>query len=543
MSTLPSRSGAVRSVLLLVLICVAAASAPAARSAGYDDLLTLFKEWRDFQRPKLVQGVPDYSPAAMSAQQRELPRFQARLKAIDPGAWPVPRQVDWHLVRAETNGLDFDLRVRKPWATNPAFYVTVFPSQSDQPAREGPSAFGSIEIWTYAFPLTPDKAAEMAAGVRAIPGLLDQAKKNLTGKGKDLWTFGTKSIKDQSEDLARLAKRVAGSPGTLEADVAAAKTATDAFVSWLEAQAPSKTATSGVGIENYDWYLKNVQLVPYSWRDEVVLMERELTRARALLALEEQRNSSLPVQMPIASDEEHARRFDAAITEYMAFLRDRQILTVRDYMEPALRARMGRFRPGPFEFFTEVNYRDPEIMRTHDYHWFDLAQMVKNPHADPIRRGPLLYNVFVTRTEGHATGWEEMMMQAGMLDARPRSRELVYILLAQRAARALGDLRMHANQMSLEQAAAFASACTPRGWLRLDGTTVRGEQHLYLQQPAYGTSYVIGKIQIEELLADKKAQLGEAFTMKRFMDEFNAAGLIPVSMLRWEMTGVKPAGL
>ena len=104
-------------------------------------------------------------------------------------------------------------------------------------------------------------------------------------------------------------------------------------------------------------------------------------------------------------------------------------------------------------------------------------------------------------------------------------------------------LRRIANQMSLEQAAAFASACTPRGWLRLDGTTVRGEQHLYLQQPAYGTSYVIGKIQIEELLADKKAQLGQAFTMKRFMDEFNAAGLIPVSMLRWEMTGVKPPGL
>ena len=543
MSTLSLRSGPGRLALLLFSISVAAGSTPSGRSAGYDDLLVLFKDWRGFQRPKLIQGVPDYSPAAMAAQQRELPRFQARLKAIDPAAWPVPQQVDWHLVRAEMNGLDFDLRVRKPWATNPAFYVTVFPSQSDQPAREGPWAFGSIEVWTYTFPLTADKAAEMAAGMRAIPGLLEQAKKNLTGKGKDLWTFGTRSIKDQSADLTRLAKRVAGSQGTLEADVAAARAATDAFASWLEAQAPSKTEPSGVGVENYDWYLKNVQLVPYSWRDEVVLMERELTRARAMLALEERRNASLPEQMPIASDEEHARRFDAAITEYMAFRRDRQILTVRDYMEPALRARIGRFRPGPFEFFTEVNYRDPEIMRTHDYHWFDLAQMVKDPHADPIRRGPLLYNVFVTRTEGHATGWEEMMMQAGMLDARPRSRELVYILLAQRAARALGDLRMHANQMSLEEAAAFASGSTPRGWLRLDGTTVRGEQHLYLQQPAYGTSYVIGKIQIEELLAEKKAQLRADFTMQRFMDEFNAAGLIPVSMLRWEMTGVKPPGL
>ena len=66
---------------------------------------------------------------------------------------------------------------------------------------------------------------------------------------------------------------------------------------------------------------------------------------------------------------------------------------------------------------------------------------------------------------------------------------------------------------------------------------MRGEQHLYLQQPAYGTSYLIGKIQIEELLAARKRQLGDAFTMKRFMDEFDAAGLIPASLLTWELTG------
>jgi len=96
-------------------------------------------------------------------------------------------------------------------------------------------------------------------------------------------------------------------------------------------------------------------------------------------------------------------------------------------------------------------------MRTHGYHWFDIARMANEPHASPIRRGPLLYNIFITRTEGHATGWEEMMLQAGMFDARPRSRELIYILLAQRAARALGDLRMHANEWTLEQAAQFAS--------------------------------------------------------------------------------------
>ena len=187
-----------------------------------------------------------------------------------------------------------------------------------------------------------------------------------------------------------------------------------------------------------------------------------------------------------------------------------------------------------------MDYRDPEVMRTHGYHWFDLARMANAPHASPIRRGPLLYNIFTTRTEGHATGWEELMLQAGMFDARPRSRELIYVLVAERAARALGDLRMHANQFTLEQAAAFASANTPRGWLRLDANTVRGEQHLYLQQPAYGTSYIIGKIQVETLIAERKRQLGDAFTLKQFMDEFNAAGLIPVSLLRWELTGRLP---
>jgi len=95
--------------------------------------------------------------------------------------------------------------------------------------------------------------------------------------------------------------------------------------------------------------------------------------------------------------------------------------------------------------------------------------------------------------------------------------------VAQRASRAIGDLRMHANQFTLEQAAAFAAANTPRGWLRLDGALVRGEQHLYLQQPSYGTSYLVGKMQIEELMAVRRRQLGDGFTVRRFMESWTRA--------------------
>jgi hypothetical protein len=245
--------------------------------------------------------------------------------------------------------------------------------------------------------------------------------------------------------------------------------------------------------------------------------------------------------VPVASESEHAARFPAAVTRYFAWLRDKQVLDVRDWMVPALQARVGRFRAGPREFFTEVDYRDPMVMRTHGYHWIDMERIAREPHASPIRSSILLYNIFDTRTEGLATGWEEMMLQAGMFDASPRSRELIYVLLAQRAARALGELLMHGDGKPVTDAAAFAVTNTPRGWLRSGGGLVWFEQHLYLQQPGYGISYVIGKIDLEHALRRRRQQLGPAFRMDQFMNAVEASGLIPASLVRWEVTGELPA--
>jgi hypothetical protein len=509
-------------------------------ATSYTQLLTLFTDWRAFQQPSLANGVPDYSVAAMQAQLQNLAAYRQRLAAIDTAGWSISQQVDWYIVRAEMNGLDFDHRVLRPWANNPAFYATVFWDQSDQPAREGPHSAGMLELWRTKFPLSKSEEKRIDSLLALIPNLLAQAQNTLVGNGKDLWNYGIVGVREQKEALTQLAARTATESAKLKSRVTEAQRATDRFIQWLEQQSPSKTGPSGVGVENYNWYLKNVQLVPYTWAEEVALMERELARANTALALEEEKNKNLPLQSVVSSAEEHASRFGAAITEYMKFLSERNILTVKSYMGSALRVKIGKFSRGPLEFFSEVDYRDPMVMRTHGYHWFDLAQMENEPHADPIRRGPLLYNIFNTRTEGHATAWEELMMQAGMFAAHPRTDELIYILLAERAARALGELRMVSGEFTLEQAAVFTSRNTPRNWLRLDGNLVRGEQHLYLQQPGYGPSYLVGKIQIEHLIGERKIQLGDRFQMKEFMDSYNAAGLIPASLLRWELTGEMP---
>ena len=511
---------------------------------SHADLVQLFEEWRAFEMPDFVDGVPDYTAAAMARQYAELPQWRLRLNALAPESWPVTEQIDWHLVRAEMNGLDFDHRVRRSWARDPAFYVTLFLAESDVPAHEGPVIHGWVDTWTYDYPLSDADAAELARSIGAIPALLEQARVNLAdSNARDLWLAGIRDFAAQARDLDTYAAQVAGASADLDRAIADARAASDEFRVWLEEGAASRTGPSGVGPENYTWYMHNVHLVPYSWEQQVTLMRRELARSHSSMRLEENRNRDLPELERIASPEEYDRRLNESVDLYMRFLEEEEIETLTDYMDAALRAVNGSFSPvGPGElrnFFSEVIYRDPDAFRPHMHHWIELARMREDPHASPIRAIPSLYNIFDSRSEGLATGVEEMFMHLGLLDDNsPRARELVWIMLAQRAARALSGLNLHGNVFDMEEAVEHAMTWTPRGWLT-EGDLVRGEQSLYLRQPGYGTSYVTGKIQIEELLSEYAIQEGDDFTVKRFFDAFYGAGVIPVVLTRWEMTGEK----
>jgi uncharacterized protein (DUF885 family) len=525
---------------LVVGAFIALAVVPTTQPSSYEQLVALHKDWRAFAAPRLVGNVPDYTQARIADERRGLTALQKKLTAIDPASWPLPQQIDYHLVRAEMNGMDFDHRVLRPWSRNPCFYTVIHPGDTDVPAREGPVHAAAINLWTYQFPLATDRLNELQAKLRAIPPYLEQARKNLTEDARDLYFLGARLKRGEADTLSRLAENAAKHHPALVPDIEQARTAVDGFRSWLEQRLKTMKASSGVGIDNYNWYLKNVHLVPYSWQDQVAMMQRELARARGHLALEENRNKSLPKLDMVATAARYHTQFTQAVQDFINFLKQREIFTVPDYAQQSLLEREGGFTPPDRlrDFFTQIEYRDSHPMRAHGTHWFDIARMKREPHASPIRRVPLLYNIWDTRAEGFATGFEEMTMTAGYLDDRPRARELIYIMLAQRAARAMGDLMMHANRWTLDEAVKYATDNTPYGWLSPQGNTVWFEQQLYLEQPSYGTSYVVGKIQIEKLLADRAKQLGDRFTLRQVMDEFHAAGMMPVSMIRWEMTGL-----
>jgi uncharacterized protein (DUF885 family) len=504
----------------------------------YQDLTALFADWRAFERPPSRDGAPDYTPATISRRHEELGHYRARLRDIDPGSWPVEQQVDYHILRAEMNGLGFEIRVLRPWERDPAFYTSIWIEQSDTPVHEGPTHHAIIDLWTYSFPLTPATEAQLTAGLETIPPLLAQARHNLTGNARDLWIAGTGTIRKQVANLAELAKKTASSSPRLQNAIGAAQKATADFVAWLDQQAPSKHGPSGIGKDDYTWSLRHVHLVPLTWEEEVGLLRRELARAHASLRLEEQRNRALPPLQAIASPEEFQRRGNEAVSRYIRFLRERAIMPMHDYMDPAMRERIGEYVPeATRHFFAIASHYEPLTLYTHFYHWWDLAQMRDAPHASPLRRHALLFNIWDSRAEGMATAMEEMMLHAGLFDDNPRAREIVWIMLAQRAARGLGSLYAHANEFTMKQAADFHVQWTPRGWMRPDLDLLGFEQQLYLRQPGYGTSYITGKYLLERLMTERSQQLGERFALSQFFAEVNAAGLIPVSLVRWQMTG------
>jgi uncharacterized protein (DUF885 family) len=101
-------------------------------------------------------------------------------------------------------------------------------------------------------------------------------------------------------------------------------------------------------------------------------------------------------------------------------------------------------------------------------------------------------------------------------------------------------LYAHANEMTMAEAGTVHVEWTPRGWMSTEPELLAFEQHLYLRQPGYGTSYVTGKYLLEKLLAARVKQMaerGEDYALKDFFRELRDTGSVPIALVHWQLTG------
>jgi len=521
----------------LALFCCTAESREVAGTAAgdYAELTSLFKDFREFQkRGDAGEALADMD-AAMKRKYRELKTFQGRLAAIDPSHWPVSEQIDYHLVRAEMNGLEFELRVLRPWARNPAFY-------------------GGRRGWQGSLPSLPlegEQIAEFRTRLQAIPDYYEQAKKNLGGGNiadipGDLAILAIHHLERNDDSFPHFMMQLAEHHPDLVPDAQRAQSAVGGYLSWLEENRSRMTASAGVGIENYNWLLKNVYLFPYTWEECRAIVELEDHRVITFQRLEENRNRKVPPLKPVASQEEYRRSVREALQHIMKFIRDEGIFTVQDYLviddylEDRLRA-TGRPWPEKHDYFFNFSHREPVMEETHEMvgHQFDLLRVLRDDR--PIRgnrehEGP--YDISCARLEGWAFALEELLMHAGYLDGRsPHGREITYEQAAFRTVRALSDLYMHKGDWSLTDAMEYCVANAPHGELLDDSPHLWNEMETTLLHVGWHMQMVVGKAHFMKLFRDRSQQLGDAFNLKAFMDEFLAAGVIPLSLIRWEMTG------
>ena len=499
-------------------------------SADYDDLIELFQEFREFQQPVVINGVPDYTHEAMQKRARELKDFQERLAGLEIDDWPVSRQVDYHMVRAEMNALDFYHRVLKPWARFPAFYLYT---------RTG----SRQTIYTTQrfpdFPVSSDNLDEFRKNLKTIPSIFEQAEHNLTEGVGDLVPSALRWIEDESALYNNIVAQVREYHPELLADAEQARASLLAYRDWLIENKNKMTSPAGIGIDNFNWWMKNVLLFPYSWEELRTLADREYDRAYTALKLTENKNRNLPPLIMVTTEADYIRQWKKMEDHTLTFAEEDEIFTFPEYLKPD---GMGAWWNAPDgigeqDFFKKCSDSNPLSEISHGLlgHTFYWLRHERDEH--PIRGAYPSFGVEMIIDEGLAFAWEELMVYAGMYKEYPRGEEITYNAQVFRAVRMITDLKIHSNEFTPEEAAHYYAEKTPYGWVSSVTENTVHDIEMGVDFPGYAMGYVGGKFQIEKLLADRAHQLGDTFVLRDFMDEFFAAGTIPFALLRWELTG------
>ena len=533
----------------LIISCNSDNNIPSVKNK-YQDLVKIFQDFRAIQKPSITDGVPDYSPKAMAHQKASLDNLQAQLALIDTAGWSVSDRVEYHLVKAEMNGLEFYHMVLKPWSRDPGFYLQT---------QDGAGPTRAAYFYIDEFPIKDEELTEARIKLIALPEVLSQAKKNLTDGAGDLAYSALHYLHYEIILYERIYKKIKEHHPELESIAAKALEAVKEYDSWLKENKSKMTAQAGVGKDNYNWWMKNVQLVPYTWDELYDIIMREDDRLLTMVALERNRNRDLPELKPVSSREEHAQQKIEALKHVMKFTEAESLFAIPEWIgfeeylgganalatgwnDAFANSYVGSGEtsewPGIRDFFHQTADREPLPEQTHEFIGHHLDHGYNRRDTRVILGAERQYAIEMIRLEGWAFWLEEMMMHAGYLDGKSaRSREIVYWQAAFRTCRAVADLKMHSNEFSLQDAIDYVAECAPNGWNIPNGPHAWYEMQTNLRYVGWHMGMVIGKLAMNQLIAERIRQQGNDFTYKGFFEEYFAAGIIPMALIQWQLTG------
>jgi uncharacterized protein (DUF885 family) len=523
-----------------------------------DKLATDFWAWRakyapftgdDVNRIERPGGTRDWSRPSIDNWRKDLAAFQARWKKIDASGWPIPKQVDYRLMGSALSRVRWELDVNPRWKRDPNFYI----EQTLTPV---------VEALTVPGPYDAARSREILTRIENIPSILQQGEENLANPPAPFVTVAIQALENIRPRLHQMARALPRSTTLNEEELnGATDRAADAlekFRQWLQDKLPTLPKETALGRDAYLFFLKNVGLMPYSPEELLAMGQQEWNRAVAFEAFEKERNRNVP-PLKLASNTDSWIK-DAAAKELLIrqFLETHGILTVPDWVQHYTLRAMPEYLhalegfgetddftspsrlkenciryvdppSGNLGYFWRATGQDPRPITVHEGipgHYFQLCLSWK--HEDPIRR----HYYDSGANEGIGFYAEEMMLQAGLFDDSPHTREIIYNFMRLRALRVEVDVKLALGEFTLEQATKYLQEKVP-----MDENTARQEATAFSTGPGQALTYQIGKLQIIKFLAQARMQQGEKFNLHAFHDFVWKNGNVPIALQRWEYLG------
>jgi uncharacterized protein (DUF885 family) len=541
------------------------AVSPSTNKSGTADIATLRKmaddyyAWRNENYPvgssdsglhTWDDRLTDYSAAKIAQRVEHVRKLLDQVRAIAAGNWPKDDRVDWMLFRAQLEGADFNNRVLQSEKTDAQIYVAECTN-------------GIFSLLKKEYDTPRKRALAATARLKQMPAMLAQGERNLQKPVRlfaELTIASARSIDPLLNDsLMTLARDLPPDERDELVKVRdAALTAIHGFADRLEKRLPSMVAFAPMGAANYNYYLKQVLLLPLDAQQVEMLGRAELARYRALESLLP--DPSLADPNPARSKDippdqaSFLKAYESREQEMIDFLREHHLVTVPDYLgrfeirqlpeafkptspggfmnppgvydkDPTGFYFIPTYNPQSKNFYIRAAIEDPRPILGHEGipgHFMQLS--IANHLTDEIRRqhGD---GVFV---EGWALYGEEMLMRTGLYPENSASHGQILRLSRYRSARIGVDVNLHTGKWTFEEAVNYFMEAGG-----LDREAAEGEAAGAASSPTQKISYIVGKWQIMNLLGRYRDKAGANFRLGQFHDDLIKNGSLPLSIVEW----------
>ena len=550
-----------RIITLLVSFLMLANSYPQLNKE-LQSLAADFFQWRIVTQPSTEDDIlrverpdgwiPDFSQETLEKNKQKYIEYLNQLKNISRNNWSRSDSIDYLLMHSGIERVNWELNILRSPYRNPDFYVH--------------QTVGAVyELLLIHSPMTDMRMKNIILRLQSISKTLEYAKQNLT---EPVESFAIVALENLSEIRSRLYKMRDGLllisdkkfEDELNKAVEQAATSMENYKEWIEQKKPGMNNSFSMGRENYVYFLRNIALLTYSPEELLLMGKNEWNRSVSFDMFERERNSGLPELKIFTSAEEQIRQeriYEEAIRE---FLVDKNLMSVPDWVQHYINKKvpphiepftnMGvvddltsetrlnedgvSYIPEPslkMSYFRLATAKDPRPIIIHEGvpgHYFQMVLSWANPN--PIRRR------FFDSGSNEGIGFyvEELLLQYGLFDDSPRTREIIYSFMRLRALRVDVDINLALGNYTIEEAGKYLASTVP-----MDLSTGIDEARFFAYNPGQAITYQIGKLQILNLIADAKILLGDKFDLKDYHDYMMQNGNVPIALQRWEYLGLK----